>query len=81
MTKKTVKTLDAELVNLKSEFEALKTNCDELSDRYTNLENKSVEQDQIKNIELKCNTCDQQFNKISDLRKHAKTHNLIKDPS
>ena len=80
MTKKTVKTLDAELINLKSEFEALKTKCDELSEKYTTLENKSVGKYQIKNVELKCETCDQQFNQISDLKKHAKTHNLRRGP-
>ena len=80
MTKKTVKTLDAELVNLKNEFETLKTKCDELSEKYTKLENKSVRKDQTKNVEMKCKTCDQLFNKLSDLKKHAKTHNSRRGP-
>ena len=76
MTKKTVKSLDSELVKLKTEFDAMKKKCDELIIKYESLEKKCEE----KNVEFNCKRCEEKFTKISDLKKHERTHNLIKGP-
>ena len=78
MTKKTVKSLDAELVKLKTEFDDMKVKCDELLTKYECLEKKCEEKDSEKNVEFNCKRCAEKFTKICDLKKHERTHNLMK---
>ena len=70
MTKKTVKDLNEEVVNLKNENNDMKNMFKALSEKYEKLEKKVCECVKVAKHVYQCNKCGQDFESMKNLRKH-----------